>query len=171
MGNPCVRPDECYATGSSKFSEFHYEFLYKRGYFTKKSYNDYRSACLLNSDSFNCFTERKKLDGYFNATNSSMYNIYDKCYKSKTPTIEYVNSGCEDNAGIMTFLNDPNVRKNWNIESDKEWNPCNATVYDEYLGRNNSEWLYPFLIQNKVKIVIIALLSGSTQATLTPTCP
>jgi hypothetical protein len=167
VGNPCVRPDECYASGSSKYSEYHYEFLYKRGYFTKKSFNDYRSACLLNSDTYECFVQRGKLDGYFNATNSSMYNIYDKCYKSKTTDVGYINSGCEDNAGIMTWLNDPIVRANWNIVNDKEWNPCNSTVFGEYLGKNNSEWLYPILIKNKLKIVIILLFSGSILEILT----
>ena len=48
-----------------------------------------------------------------------MYNIYDNCYKSKTTDTQYINTGCEDNAGIMTFLNDPNVRKNWNIKTEK----------------------------------------------------
>lgn len=24
VGNACVRPDECFSTGSSKYSEFHY---------------------------------------------------------------------------------------------------------------------------------------------------
>ena len=73
----------------------------------------------MNYDSYDCFVQRGKLDAFFNTTNSSMYNIYDKCYKSKTTSVNYVNTGCEDNAGIMTFLNDPNVKKNWNIKVDK----------------------------------------------------
>jgi len=49
-----------------------------------------------------------------------MYNIYDKCYKSKTnSSSNYVNTGCEDNEGIMNYLNDKNVRNNWNIIVDK----------------------------------------------------
>jgi hypothetical protein len=49
-----------------------------------------------------------------------MYNIYDKCYKSKNSASDnYINTGCEDNAGIMTFLNDKNVRANWNIVTTK----------------------------------------------------
>ena len=58
------------------------------------------------------------MDGYFNKTNTSMYNIYDKCYKSKekADNLGYINTGCEDNAGIITFLNDANVKKNWNIQ-------------------------------------------------------
>lgn len=67
------------------------------------------------------------MDGYFNKTNTSMYNVYDKCYKTPNDTIEedlsfdleYINTGCEDNLGIITFLNDPNVKKNWNLDVDK----------------------------------------------------
>lgn len=84
----------------------------------------------MNSDTYDCFTQRKKLDGIFNNTNSSMYNIYDKCYKSQTTDYQYVNTGCEDNAGIMTFLNDPNVKKNWNIDTKKEWAPCDSHVFE-----------------------------------------
>lgn len=172
VGNACVRPDECFATGTGKYSEYHYEFLYKRGYFTKKAYNDYRAACLLNSDTFDCFTQRKKLDGIFNATNSSRYNIYDKCYKSKNATIQYINTGCEDNAGILTYLNDKDTRKNWNVENaTREWKTCDDTVFEEYMGRNNSEWLYPFLIKNKLRIVPLSSFSGCSLETSTPTSP
>ena len=49
-----------------------------------------------------------------------MYNIYDKCYKTPNLTdddnLEYINTGCEDNAGIMTFLNDHVVKQKWNIQ-------------------------------------------------------
>lgn len=45
-----------------------------------------------------------------------MYNLYDKCYKTKNTTgLKYVNTGCEDDAGITNFLNDPSVKKNWNF--------------------------------------------------------
>jgi hypothetical protein len=50
-----------------------------------------------------------------------MYNIYDKCYKTRNDSeeLEYVNTGCEDNVGILSFLNDANTKKNWNIDSQK----------------------------------------------------
>jgi hypothetical protein len=44
-------------------------------------------------------------------------------------------------------------------------------VFKEYLGKNNSYWIFPFLIQNKLKIVHILPFSGSTQETSTPTSP
>lgn len=61
---------------------------------------------------------RENLNKLFDATNTSMYNIYDKCYKTKK-TSNYVNTGCEDNEGIMDYLNDKNVQKNWNIIVNK----------------------------------------------------
>ncbi len=131
MGNPCVGEGECFASGAEKHSSFHYEFLYNRGYFTTKTWNEFRGTCLLNYDTPECYAKRIDMDTQFNKTNSSMYNIYSKCYKVVNDTFEdnYVNTGCEDNVGILTFLNDPNVKKNWNIESDKEWEPCNKNIF------------------------------------------
>lgn len=109
------------------------------------------------------------MDTIFNATNSSMYNIYDKCYKTKNTTnLKYINTGCEDNAGVMTFLNDKNVRKNWNIQVEKDWIPCNTKIFEEYRNANNSYWLYPELIKSKLKIVYFTLFSGYILEMLTP---
>ena len=68
-------------------------------------------------DSLDCYQKRIQMDKQFNQTNSSMYNIYNKCYKTKNDTFEdnYINTGCEDDLGVVNFLNDPNVKKNWNI--------------------------------------------------------
>ena len=97
----------------------------------------------------------------FDATNTSMYNIYGKCYKAKNTTgLKYVNTGCEDDAGLVNFLNDPSVKKNWNF-MDKEWVPCNRTVFDEYRSGQNCFHLLPDLIKNKLRIVRIYLYSGS----------
>jgi hypothetical protein len=30
--------------------------------------------------------------------------------------LSYINTGCEDDVGVITFLNDPVVKKNWNID-------------------------------------------------------
>jgi hypothetical protein len=74
-----------------------------------------------------------RLNKEFGATNTSMYNIYNKCYKAKNTTgLKYVNTGCEDDAGLTNFMNDPSVKKNWNFMVDKEWTACNTTVFDEY---------------------------------------
>lgn len=48
LGNPCVKPDECHATGAVKHSYYHYEFLAKRGYYSKKTWNQFVGACTLN---------------------------------------------------------------------------------------------------------------------------
>ena len=91
-----------------------------------------------------------------------MYNLYDKCYKTKNTTgLKYVNTGCEDDSGITNFLNDPSVKKNWNFLMNKEWTPCNTTVFEEYRSGQNSFHLLPELIKNKLRIVRILLYSGS----------
>lgn len=117
MGNPCVKPEECYAAGSYRSSKYHYEFLYKRGFFSAKDYEKYQAECEYRSNSYECLVERTNLDNKFNATNTSEYNIYDKCYKGQNDsvTLSYVNTGCEDDAGLINYLNDPIVQENWNI--------------------------------------------------------
>lgn len=92
-----------------------------------------------------------------------MYNIYSQCYKTANSSFEdnYINTGCEDNLGVLTFLNDPNVRINWNIDTDKEWEPCNKNIFMEYQGKVNAYQLLPFLIKNHIRIVSVSLFSGS----------
>lgn len=86
-----------------------------------------------------------------------MYNLYDKCYKTKNTTgLKYVNTGCEDDAGITNFLNDPSVKKNWNFLENKEWTPCNTTVFEEYRSGQNSFHLLPDLIKNKLRIWVFS---------------
>lgn len=86
-----------------------------------------------------------------------MYNLYDKCYKTKNTTgLKYVNTGCEDDAGITNFLNDPSVKKNWNFLENKEWMPCNTTVFEEYRSGQNSFHLLPELIKNKLRIWVFS---------------
>ena len=112
------------------------------------------------------------MDGYFNQTNTSMYNIYDKCYKTPNVTeeddLEYINTGCEDNAGIMTFLNDAHVKENWNIKEQKEWQPCNKKIFMEYQGDRNAFDHLPFLIKNHLRIVCFLIFSGFIRVILTP---
>lgn len=117
---------------------------------------------MLNYDGITCYTEREKLNKQFKDTNTSMYNIYDKCYKAKNTTgLKYVNTGCEDDAGITNFLNDPSVKEHWNFLANKEWTPCNTTVFEEYRSGQNCFHLLPELIKNKIRIVRILLYSGS----------
>jgi hypothetical protein len=103
--------------------------LGKRGYYSKKTWNQFVGACALNYESLNCYNQRIDMDKQFNNTNTSMYNIYDKCYRASNSSSNYINTGCEDTAGIITFFNDPSLRKRWNIETDKEWMPCNDKIY------------------------------------------
>ena len=138
LGNPCVRPNECEATGAEKQSYYHYEYLYNRGYYSKKMWNDFRGICALNYSSADCYKKRIEMDKKFNETNSSMYNIYDRCYKTQNSSSNYINTGCEDHIGILTFFNEPSTRKRWNIKGDTEWTPCNKKVFLQYHGARNA---------------------------------
>jgi len=129
MGNPCTKPDECHSAGSGKSSYYHYQFLYNRGFFTTKTWNEFLGLCALNYEDVDCYTKRNEMDKIFNTTNTSMYNIYDKCYRSQNSSENYINTGCEDNAGILTFLNEPSTKKKWNIYTEKEWTPCSSDVF------------------------------------------
>ena len=109
------------------------------------------------------------MDKQFNSTLTSMYNIYAKCYKTSNDSSENVlNTGCEDTYGIMTFFNDPSIRKKWNIMIDKEWTPCNNKIYTEFMGTRNAYAFLPYLIENRIRIVIFLLFSGYFQGTLIP---
>lgn len=110
------------------------------------------------------------MDKIFNSTNSSLYNIYNPCYKGRNNS-NYINSGCEDDSNIKTYLNDPTVRESWNIQGDKEWVPCNTGIYKQYLPGNGSYWIYPYLIKNNLRIVFVFILSGSTQEMLAHSYP
>ena len=120
MGNPCVKQDECYSSGAERQSFYHYEFLYKRAYFPKKTYNQFLGYCMLAPDDYECFQQRKQMDKQFNDTETSIYNIYTKCYRTGNKT-DSINTGCIDEQGIIDYLNDPNVKDEWNVDKDKVW--------------------------------------------------
>jgi hypothetical protein len=52
LGNPCVNPDECFASGSERNSMYHYEFLYHRGFLTRRTYYDYLGKCAIATQPF-----------------------------------------------------------------------------------------------------------------------
>lgn len=99
------------------------------------------------------------MDSKFNDTNTSEYNIYDKCYRGQNDSVDlsYVNTGCEDEAGLITYLNDPHVQESWNIRP-KEWKPCSSKVFEAYLSGKNSYYLLPVLIQSHLRIVIFFII-------------
>lgn len=43
---------------------------------------------------YDCYMVRQRVDKEYNATNTSAYNIYAKCYKKPNPNT--INLGCED---------------------------------------------------------------------------
>lgn len=127
VGNPCARKGDCYA--SSKYSLSHYEFLYKRGFFSRTLYDEFRNSCGIDEDSVFCFRARVEIDKFINGTSTSPYNIYDKCYNSSNSS-NIINAGCLDEEGIKTYLNDHLVQEEWNIFNDdfhvEKWEPCST---------------------------------------------
>lgn len=82
LGNPCTDHTECYASGAEKQSYYHYEYLFNHAFMTDQHWNQFRGSCVLDYNSRFCYLARQELDKLFDSTNSSMYNIYAKCYKS-----------------------------------------------------------------------------------------
>lgn len=66
------------------------------------------------------------MDKNFNATNTSAYNIYSKCYFSANQTI---NDRCEDEEGMLKFFNTAEFKQYWNIKNEKTWEVCNKTIW------------------------------------------
>lgn len=128
LGNPCVLEEECHPSGVPKKSFYHYEFLYKRGFFTRGQFDDLRSACALGIDSYECYNERQKLDKFFNSTNSSSLNIYDKCYKTVNNS-NVINSDCEDESGLLTYANQHSFKFNWHLNENKTFSVCNWYIW------------------------------------------
>lgn len=71
VGNPCTKPDECFAPGTDKSSPYHYEFLYKRAFLTKKAYEKFQGLCSFNYNGFECYQQRELLDKMFASANTS----------------------------------------------------------------------------------------------------
>lgn len=138
LGNPCVNPDECYASGSERNSHYHYEFLYTRGFITKKTYYEYLGKCTMVTDQYECYLARQKIDKDVNATNTSAYNIYSKCYNTSKTIENTINLGCEDEEGTTNYLNDPHFKENWNIRDGTTWKPCSVKIWNEYVTGNGS---------------------------------
>lgn len=154
LGNPCVNPDECFASGSERNSVYHYEFLHTRGFMTKPAYYDYLGKCAMVVDPFQCYLARQKIDKEVNATNTSAYNIYAKCW-NKDKAGNTINLGCEDESGAINYLNDPLFRTNWNIREGKTWAPCDIKIWNQYHSGNGSLHLINGLIKDGLRFVTI----------------
>lgn len=109
LGNPCVNHDECFASGSERNSHYHYEFLFNRGFMSKRVFYDYLGRCSMVVDQYECYLARQRIDKDINATNTSAYNIYSKCYNTSSSS-NTINLGCEDESGATNYLNDAHFR-------------------------------------------------------------
>lgn len=66
--------------------------MYNHGFLSDNSFDDFKSQCAISYESATCFYERERIDKYFAKLNTSIYNIYAKCYKSPSSnTVSFVN--------------------------------------------------------------------------------
>lgn len=96
---------------------------------------------------------RQIIDKDVNATNTSAYNIYGKCYN--TTKANTINLGCEDETGATAYFNDVHFKQNWNIREGKAWTPCSINIWNEYHNGNGSLHLINDLIKDNMRFVKI----------------
>ena len=156
LGNPCTDPSECYAGTKSKYSTYHYEYLYNHAFMTDQHWNQFKGSCAMGYDSDLCKERRQQLDKLFDSTNSSMYNIYDKCYKSDK--VDLHNTVCVDESAIVTVLNDPGFQTALHV-NQVAYKVCNDLVRSSFEGSSDGSYsIYKELIAaKKYKIVRDAL--------------
>ncbi len=110
-----------------------------------------------------------RFDSKFQATNTSSYNIYAKCYKGQGNSM-VPNTGCEDEDGIITFLNDAGIQTKMHVIPGN-WTVCNPNLRRNYHdgNKNGSEWIYKYLIQQKkyrivlIRLIVVLVLGRSGQ--------
>ena len=76
--------------------------------------------------SYDCHTLRTGLDAKFKKTNSSMMNIYNKCYWDDSFSVW--NDNCDDESGIFNHMNNDETKINWHIDSTEKWDVCSETI-------------------------------------------
>lgn len=138
MGNPCTDHTECYVGVNAKKSAHHYEYLYNHAFLTEQHWSQFKGACSMGYDSEGCQERRDYLDGVFAKANSSMYNIYDKCYKGAEQLGE-PNPICEDEVAILTVLNDPGFQTAMHV-NNVTFSVCNEKVRTSYEGRKDGSY-------------------------------
>lgn len=124
---------------------------------TKLAYYDYIGKCGMVVDPFQCYLARQKIDKEVNATNTSAYNIYAKCWNNNNKS-NTINLGCEDESGATAYLNDPHFRQNWNIREGITWKPCDLKIWNEYHSGNGSLHLVDGLIKDGLRFVLFSLI-------------
>jgi carboxypeptidase C (cathepsin A) len=148
LGNPCTDPSECYVGKNYKNSAAHYEYLFNHAFMTDQHWNQFRGACSIGYDSDICASRRQQIDKLFDSTNSSAYNIYEKCYKAAGNPI------CEDESAILTVLNDDGFQTALHV-TNGNFSVCNQNVSDNYVGNPQGSYsiIKELLAAKKYKIV------------------
>jgi len=81
VNNPCTDPKECYIPRLAKSNSiYQYKYLYEHGFYTEREYDDMAGSCMMGYNGEYCQQIRKRLDDKFNTMNTSIFNIYDRCY-------------------------------------------------------------------------------------------
>ena len=156
LGNPCTKSDECFPSGSERLSHYHYEFLNSKYFFSEESWKRFSEKCKAGTyDYYECYLERKRLDLEFQAANMSLLNIEKECPRYTNDYFNYPNPSCEDYSRLIDFFSDLNVQRLYHIKLGQRWHPFSKKIFEEYIGEwtSSSYWIYPSLIQNRLRIV------------------
>ena len=179
VNNPCTDPRECYIPRIAKSNSiFQYKYLYNHGFLTEKEYDDMAGACTMGYTSPDCARIRKGLDEKFESFNTSIFNIYDRCYYQNLSLSAGVSDGlnteykltqsggklklngglsCEDEMGMYNWLNEPVIKGELHVNISKHWTNCNEQVSSRY--QKNPEQSYPLykeLIKQKLRIWVVS---------------
>jgi serine carboxypeptidase-like clade 2 len=79
VGNACTHPTECYDMGEG-FSRYTTEFFFNHAFYSEQEYKTFQNACGKDFTSTLCNEVKAKLADKFEATNTSVYNLYNPCY-------------------------------------------------------------------------------------------
>lgn len=131
---------------------------------TEKDYDHMRASCLLGYNSPQCIEIRTVLDTKFQATKTSILNIYAPCYYQTTnksrklkqsgrfTKVNIDEGSCDDSRGILHFFNDPLIFQKLHV-NPIHFEECSDDVAKKYkMFANASYWLYPIMMKQKIRI-------------------
>ncbi|KAM3141577.1 hypothetical protein pb186bvf_006182 [Paramecium bursaria] len=171
IGNGCTDPSEC-AEGSDTYPQYLISQLGRHNMIDDSLYQQYRAfteagtcANLTNLPQ-ECIDLANTVDDQFKGLWFNQFNIYDKCWlsvtKSKNPGSRFAQQvgeddyiDCSDSAGLYKFQTDPIWIELTNIDTTKSaaWEDCNNEYNNYIIDPRGSYYLYPKMIQNKIKIL------------------
>lgn len=150
VGNACTHPRECFEPGLSGNSFFVYQYLAERHFYSARDWAAFRGACAFDYSSDSCQQAQDALEGQFNRTSASIYDIYGKCFKQPlNASLLRDDLGCDDIIGVYTFLNTLLHKRALHVDPERHWEPCSDAVSSNYsMDARASYWLYPLLVEH-----------------------